>query len=145
MATSIADRHHDAPAAIVNRLQLGFDDLDVPGWVLADSFAAIAWGAPVGPTGDAAPDFYLPDMRTLRLARTLLGDAEFGNHACTVVVAPAPFVCRHRYDRTHVFNNPFLAPSPVVAALDLAADPARGHETLDALSRNLPQEARRVW
>ena len=141
----LADLPQAGGGAINNRLQLGFDDLDGPGWVLADSFAAAAWGAPVGLTGDAAPDFYLPDMRTLRLARTLLGDAEFGNHACTVVVAPAPFVCRHRYDRTHVFTNPFLAPSPVVAALDLAADPARGHETLDAWSRNLPQEVRRVW
>ena len=127
------------------RLQLGFDDPDGPGWVLADSFAAAAWGAPVVVSGDAAPDFYVPDMRTLRLARTLLGDAEFASHACTVAVAPAPFVCRHRYDRTHVFSNPFLAPSPVVAALDLAIDPARGRETLDAWSRNLPQEVRRVW
>lgn len=96
-------------------------------------------------SGDAAPDFYVPDMGTLRLARTLLGDAEFGGHACTVAVAPAPFVCQHRYDRTHVFNNAFLAPSPVVAALDLAVDPARGRETLKVWSRNLPKEVRRVW
>ncbi len=61
--------------------------------------------------GDAASDFYEPDMRILRLARTLLGDAQFGSHACTVSVAPAPFVCRHHYDRTHVFDNPLLAPS----------------------------------
>ena len=96
-------------------------------------------------SGDAAPDFYVPDMRTIRLARTLLGDAEFGSHACTVAVAPALFVCRHSYDRTHVFNNLFLAPSRVVAALDLAVDPARGRETLDVWSRNLPKDVRRIW
>ena len=141
----LADLPRAASGATNNRLQLGFDDVAGPGWVLADSFAAAAWGAPVLLSGDAAPDFYVPDMRTLRLARTLLGDAEFGSHACTVAVAPAPFVCRHRYDRTHAFSNPFLAPSPVVAALDLAVDPARGRETLDVWSRNLPKEVRRVW
>lgn len=141
----LADLPRAGGGATNDRLQLGFDDPDSPGWVLADAFAAAAWGAPVVLSGDAPPDFYVPDTRTLRLARTLLGDAQFGSHACTVAVAPAPFVCRHRYDRTHVFDNPFLAPSPVVAALDLAADPARGRETLDRWSQNLPQEVRRVW
>ncbi len=141
----LADLPQPGGGAVNNRLKLGFENLDGPGWVLADSFAAAAWGAPVVLAGDAAPDFYVPDMRTLRLARTLLGDAQFGSHACTVAAAPAPFVCRHRCDRTHVFNNPFLAPSPVVAALDLAADPARGRETLDRWSRDLPPEVRRVW
>ena len=141
----LADLPRAGGGATNNRLQLGFDDLGGPGWVLADAFAAAAWGAPVVLSGDAPPDFYVPDPRTLRLARTLLGDAQFGRHACTVAVAPAPFVCRHRYDRTHVFNNPFMAPSPVVAALDLAVDPGRGRETLERWSVDLPQEVRRVW
>lgn len=141
----LADMPQPGAGATNNRLQLGFDDLDGPGWVLADAFAAAAWGAPVVLSGDARPDFYVPDIRTMRLARTLLGDAPFGSHACTVAVAPAPFVCHRRYDRTKVFNNPFLAPSPVIAALDLAVDPARGRETLDVWSRNLPPEVRRVW
>lgn len=127
------------------RLQLGWDDPMGPGWVLADLFAAAAWGAPVVLAGDASRDFYVPDARTLRRARTLLGDAEFGRHACTVAVAPAPFVCRRRYDRTDTFDDPFFAPSPVIAALDLASDPGRGRDTLDLWSRNLPPEVRRVW
>lgn len=135
-----------AGAGPVNeRLQLGWDDPMGPGWVLADLFAAAAWGAPVVLAGNAPRDFYVPDARTLRQARTLLGDAEFGRHACTVAVAPAPFVCRRRYDRTDTFEDPFFAPSPVIAALDLASDPGRGRETLDLWSRNLPPEVRRVW
>ena len=102
-------------------------------------------GAPVVLSGDAPPDFYVPDSATLRLARTLLGDADFGRHACTVAVAPAPFVCRRRYDRASVFDEPFFAPSPVVAALDLARDPARGREILEQWSRDLPAEVSRVW
>ncbi len=130
---------------VKERLQLGWDDPTGPGWVFADLFAAAAWGAPVVLAGDAPRDFYVPNARTLRQARTLLGDAEFGRHACTVAVAPAPFVCRRRYVRTETFNEPFFAPSPVIAALDLASDPGRGRETLDLWSRNLPPEVRRAW
>ena len=141
----LADMPRPNNGAVNSRLKLGFDDIDGPGWVLADSFAAAAWGAPIVIGGDAAPDFYLPDVQSLRQARTLLGVAEFGRHACTVAVAPAPFVCRRRYDRSHVIDLPFLAPSAVVAALDLAMDPARGRETLELWSRSLPPEVRRVW
>jgi hypothetical protein len=141
----LADLPRPGSGPVNRRLQLGLDDRNGPGWVLADSFAAAAWGAPVVLSADSPPDFYLPDAQTLRQARTLLGDAEFGRHACTVAVAPAPFVCRRRYDRTAVFDDPFLAPSPVVAALDLAADPARGREILEVWSRDLPAEVKRVW
>ena len=127
------------------RMQLGLDDPSTPGWVLADVAAAAAWGAPVVLSGDAPRDFYVPDARTLRQARTLLGDAEFGRHACTVAVAPSPFVCRRRYDRSETLDEPFFAPSPVVAALDLAGDPGRGRETLELWSRSLGPEVRRVW
>lgn len=141
----LADLPRPGGGPINQRLQIGLDNPDGPGWVLADSFAAAAWGAPVVLSGDAPPDFYVPDSRALRQARTLLGDADFGRHTCTVAVAPAPFVCRRRYDRSAVFNDPFLAPSPVVAALDLASDPARGREILQMWSRALPTEVRRVW
>ncbi len=141
----LADLPRPGRGPVNQRLQIGLDDPDGSGWVLADSFAAAAWGAPVVLSGDAPPDFYVPDSRALRQARTLLGDADFGRHACTVAVAPAPFVCRHRYDRSAIFNDPFLAPSPVVAALDLSSDPARGREILQMWSRALPPEVRRVW
>jgi hypothetical protein len=54
-------------------------------------------------------------------------------------------VCRKRYDRASVSDEPFFAPSPVVAALDLARDPARGREILEQWSRDLPAGMRRVW
>jgi len=141
----LADLPQLGKGPINQRLQIGLDDPNTPGWVLADSFAAAAWGAPVVLSENVPPDFYVPDFRTLRYARTLFGDANFGRHACTVAVAPAPFVCRRRYDRSTVFNNPFRAPSPVVAALDLASDPARGREILQMWSRDLPSGVRRVW
>jgi len=43
----LADLPRAVSGATNNRLQLGFDDLACPGWVLADSFAAAAWGAPI--------------------------------------------------------------------------------------------------
>jgi AcrR family transcriptional regulator len=141
----LADLPRPGAGPVNERLQLRLDDVTQPGWVLADSFAAAAWGAPVVLGGDAPPDFYLPDASVLRQARTLLGDAEFGRHACTIAVAPAPYVCRIRHDRRDVFDSPWFAPSPVVAALDLAVDPARGRETLESWSRNPPPEVRRVW
>lgn len=141
----LAELPRPGAGPVNQRLQLGFEEPGGPGWTLASASAAAAWGAPVAITGDAPPDFYVPNEGTLRQARTLLGDADFGRHACTVAVGPASFVCRNRYDRSGVSNDPFLAPSAVVAALDLAADPARGRETLDLWSRNLLPEVNRVW
>jgi hypothetical protein len=114
---------------------------DAAGWVLADTWAADAWGAPVITTEDAPRDFYVPDAASARRARALLGDADFGAHGSTVAVAPAPFVCRRHFDRGVGFD----APSPVVAALDLASDPARGREILEEWSQQLPPGVRRVW
>jgi len=59
--------------------------------------------------GGAPPDFYVPDAQAVRLARTLLGDAEYGRHACTVARAPSPFVCRRRYDRGQTGGDVFFA------------------------------------
>lgn len=114
---------------------------DAMGWVLADTAAASAWAAPVVVTADSPPDFYLPDSASLRRARALLGEAEFGRHGCTVAEAPAPFVCRRMYER----GVGFPAPSHIVAASDLAADPARARGILEAWSSNLPPEVHRVW
>jgi len=94
-------------------------------------------------SADSPPDLYLPDAATLARARVLLGDAPYGDHACTIAVAPAPSVCRRRHpDRA---LGGFPAPIPIVAALDLAYDPARGRETLERWSTDLPEELTRVW
>ncbi len=141
----LADIPRPGKGLVNQRLHLGFEDPTGRGWTLADATAAAAWRAPVALDSGAPPDFYVPDDSTLRQARTLLGAARDGHHACTVAVAPSPFVCRNRYDRSGVFNDPFLAPSPVVAALDLAADPGRGREILALWSRDLPPDVHRVW
>jgi hypothetical protein len=141
----LADLPRPGAGSVNARLAVGLDDPDAPGWVLADTRAAAAWGAPVVLAGDAPPDFYVPDGGALARARALLGDAEYGRHACTVAVAPCPYVCRRRHDRAGVVGEPFLAPNPIVAALDLALDPARGREVLDRWSRDLPPELARVW
>lgn len=128
-----------------DRLGVNLDSPETPGWVLADATAAAAWGAPVMVTSDAPPDLYVPDAGSLHRARATLGAADFGAHACTVAVAPCPYVCRRRYDRSITTGLAFFAPSAVVAALDLASDPARGREILEQWSRDLPPELTRVW
>lgn len=142
---ALCDRPRPGQGRVNERLQLGFDDPDGPGWVLADASAAAAWGAPIVLSGAAPPDFYVPDRRTLALARSLLGPSEYGRHACTVAVAPAPFVCRRRFDRSTLVNTEYLLPSPAVAALDLATDPARGRETLELWRRDLDPDIHLVW
>ncbi len=125
-------------------LGIRFDDLDAEGWVLADTAAASAWGAPVVTTVDSPPAYYAPNASSVAKARALFGDATYGQHASTVAVAPCPYVCRRRVDRS-ANGQPLIAPSPVVAALDLASDPARGREILELWSRDLPPEVTRVW
>jgi hypothetical protein len=141
----LADRPRPGAGRVNERLQLGFDDLEGPGWVLADATAAAGWGAPVVLSSASPPDFYVPDRSVVAQARGLLGAADYGQHACTVAAAPVPFVCRRRYDRSSTINAEFLLPSPVVAALDLAIDAARGRETLELWSHDLDPEIHRVW
>lgn len=141
----LAELPRPGAGPVNERLAVNLDDPDGRGWVLADVRAAAAWGAPVVVTGSTPPDFYVPDAGAAARARALLGDAEFGRHACTVAVAPCPSVCLRRFDRGVVVDEPFLVPSPIVAALDLAVDPARGREMLELWSRNLPPELPRVW
>ncbi len=130
--------------ATAARLGVRFDDLESPGWVLADSAAAAAWGAPLVMAGDAPPDFYAPDAAAVAQARALFGEATYTERACTVAAAPCPYVCRHRVDRSTT-GQLRIAPSLVVAALDLARDPARGREILEQWSDDLPAEVSRVW
>lgn len=138
----------EAPRSVAvpanDRLGTGFADLTRPGWVLADTFAAVAWSAPVVLTADSPPDFYVPDATVLARARAMFGEADYGRHACTVAVAPAPYVCRRRFDRGEAGRG-FPAPSAIVAALDLAVDLARGREVLEMWTQDLLPELPRVW
>ena len=145
LRVALADLPRPGAGPVNERLSANLFEPGRRGWVLADAHAAAAWGAPVVVSRSTPPDFYVPDAGAAARARALLGDAEFGRHACTIAVAPCPSVCRRRFDRAAVVDEPFLGPSPIVAALDLAIDPARGRETLELWARDLPPELPHVW
>jgi len=132
----------DAPTA--RPLRLGLDDVaGTAGWVLTDSAAAVAYGAPLAVRAGQLLDFYVPDQATVRRAATLLGTAVSRSQArCAVRAAPVPAVCGHRVD---LAASPFGWPlaHPLFVALDLAQDAGRGREVLSAWT---PQERwARAW
>ena len=131
-------------AAIIRPLRLGLDDAETTaGWALADSAAAVAYGAPLAVRTGQLLDFYVPDLATARRAAVLLGSASSRPQArCAVRAAPVPAVCAHRVDLP---ANPFGWPlaHPVFVALDLAQDAGRGREILEAWTP--PQRWARVW
>ena len=124
------------------RLRLGLDDPEgTDGWALTDTRAAQSWGMPIIARGDYPPDFYVPTASVLRAARIQLG-APNGDRACTVALAPARFVCRHRFDHSHTSGETWPVAGHIVTALDLAQDRARG---VEALGQWDPAGIARVW
>lgn len=121
---------------------------DGSGWALCDTLAANAYGAAAVVRGDHPPDFYVPDERTARAARQLLGDPTTPDtRAATVAIPPASWVCRHRVDLRSLTSGrrgtSWPAAHPVVVALDLSTDASRGREILDDWSP--PEPFERVW
>jgi DNA-binding transcriptional ArsR family regulator len=131
-------------AAIAGPLRLGLDDAETTaGWALADSAAAVVYGAPLAVRTGQLLDFYAPDLATVRRATALLGSVSSRPQArCAVRAAPVPAVCARRVDLP---DNPFGWPlaHPVFVALDLAQDAGRGREILEAWTP--PQRWARVW
>ena len=132
-----------------NQIDLGIDDIEGGvGWALADTLAANAFGAFSVVRGDYPPDFYVPDGRNLRVARQLYGDAiSAASRGSTVALCPASWACRRRVDLAsvqpgHPFSE-FGSVHPVVAALDLSMDSARGREVLEEWTPTQPWV--RVW
>lgn len=130
-----------------SQLGLGLEDVEATvGWALRGDVAAAAWGAPVVLQGDAPPDFYVPDARTLRIAKQLYGEApaEIDRRA-TISVAPMRYVVTHRYDAASrgLSNSEWPVVHPVIAALDLTRSGARGQEILEEFEP--PEGFRRVW
>lgn len=131
------------------QLHLGLDDIPGGvGWALCDVVAANVFGAPAPVSGDYPADFYVPDTRSIRVARAVYGEpmgAEL--RGATVAIPPVKWVCEHRVDAIALGrDHPMLEfgfVHPVIAALDLAADPSRGREILD--SWNPPAPYVRVW
>lgn len=114
-------------------------ELDVAGWALSDTRAAISWGVPLVASGDYPPDLYVPDETVLVRAMQHFGEsAVVSSRACTLALAPAPAVCALRSKH----RDPWPLAHPVVVALDLALDPGRGSEALDDWN---PNDVQRVW
>lgn len=113
------------------------------GWVLTDTVAAVAYGAPVGARADRPPDFVVPDHAMLRSAVQVLGPAaSTATRAARIRVAPVPAVCSQRIDGAS-WNQEWPLVHPLFVALDLAQDPGRGREILDSWTP--PEPWRRVW
>jgi hypothetical protein len=126
-------------------LRLGLDDVEsTVGWAMTDTLAAAVYGAPVSARASHPPDFYVPDLVTLRRAVRLLGEAAtVTSRAGCVRIAPTPLVCTHRIDAGKWSNEVWPLADPLFVALDLAQDPGRGRDILDGWT---PQRmGNRVW
>lgn len=123
---------------IDRQLELGSEPDAEVGWALSNLHAAAAWGAPVVVDRSSPPDLYVPSRSAFRAARTLLGPAEYGQHAGAVALAPSMLVCQ--VDESRPRYNEWHTPARVVAELDLAADPGRGREDLENWRRSQPAE-----
>ena len=136
------------PSLADANLGLGADGaVDGPqgqGWAVGGDVAAAAWGAPIVVASDAPPDFYVPTQVLLGRAVRQLGTSTYEARSATLAVAPSPLVTGTR--RTVESSSaPWMhwpAVHPVVVALDLAQDLARGREIL---SEWTPDGAIRVW
>ncbi len=122
------------PAGVVD------GELAISRWVLGGDLAAARWGAPIVLSERYPPDLYVPSSNVLRLAVHRFGEAAVAEQRVALLrSAPTPRVIdtavkrRGRWPLAH----------PVVVALDLAQDPARGRETLNAWTP--PDGYRRVW
>ena len=116
--------------AIASALKTGRDDPEGPGWALTDSLAAAAYGAPTGVRTDYPPDLYVPDAATARRAETLLGvPTSTGVRGATIKIALVPQICTRRNPPT---TGSWPMAHPLFVALDLAGDPSRGVEIVEA-------------
>lgn len=129
----------DADARLLAQLDANLDDLDELGWCVAGDAAAAAWHAPAVGGDIGARQWYVPSLDVLDSLRWTLGEPAPGERpSAFVAVAPTLVVCRRRADRAvGVPVEPVVA-----AALDLALDQARGHETLEQWE---PDAGHRVW
>jgi hypothetical protein len=116
---------------------------------VTDSAAAVALGAPLVVGGDHPPDLYVPDEEVLRwvLHRWPVA-SEYEQRAATVAVGPTSLVtdARLRFDPVPGIAGWHGALAhPVVVALDLATDRARGREVVSAWDPDEAWGITRVW
>jgi hypothetical protein len=119
-------------------------------WVLSDTMAAMAVGAPMVVGNDYPPDLYVPDERVLSWVLHRYDTApEYERRAATVAVAPARLVCDERLRRPGPLGGmggwTGSVAHPVVVALDLATDRARGREAVTQWDPDPVLGVTRVW
>lgn len=110
------------------------------GLVATGTRAALAMGAPLLATEDFPLDLLAADERSFQRARLTAGEA-FGPAVATLALAPTPLatdpdVCGD------ITVEGFPVTAHLFVALELASDPARGAEALEAWR---PEGVNRVW
>lgn len=125
---------------------LGAPELRIAEWVLSDSTAAAAVGAPIVVGGEHPPDYYLPDDEVLRWVLHRSSTApEYEQRSASVAVAPTSLVCDPRLHGPPGPDGLVDLAHPVVVALDLATDRARGREAISAWEPDPALGVVRVW
>ncbi len=115
-------------------------------WVVGDTRAASALGAPVAAPPDYPPDLYVPDQKVLSwLLNRCEMAPEYGRRVATVAVAPTPLVVDRRFRFADPDGGPWPLAHPVMVALDLAVDRSRGREVVEAWDPDPALGVTRVW
>jgi hypothetical protein len=121
-------------------------ELKVAQWVVGDSRAAAAYGAPVALTGDYPPDLYVPDTKVLSwMLNRGQRATDPAQRVATLAVAPIRLLHDRRFVRPDPDDGPWPLAHPVVVALDLAAERGRGREVLDGWTPTDDLGVERVW
>jgi hypothetical protein len=120
-------------------------ELQTRQWVLSDTRAASAYGAPVAAPPDYPPDLYVPDQKSLTwlMNRSVLAP-DFTQRVATVAVVPTSLACEARF-RRRLAGEPWPLAHPVVVALDLAVDRNRGREVVEQWEPDPSLGVDRVW
>jgi hypothetical protein len=145
----LAGRPRPSDADLTEQLGIGLEQIaDREGWAVRAEVAANAFGAQNVIRGDHPVDFYVPDDHAIRIARRQYGDAPNAEaRKASVAVAPVRWACRRRVDPSSTSRARraprFAFVHPLIAALDLATDAARGREVLDEWTPHAPFS--RVW
>jgi hypothetical protein len=120
-------------------------ELQTKQWVLSDTRAASAYGAPVAAGPAYPPDLYVPDQKALTwLMNRSVVAPDFSQRVATVAVVPTSLACEARFRRRDPHEQWPLA-HPVVVALDLAVDRSRGREVVEQWDPDPSLDVERVW
>lgn len=110
-------------------------------WVVTDTQAALVLGAPLIASSEGPPDFYVPQPSMVDAAVSHFGPGR-GRPAATV--RPIRFAGIHSESAFRRTSAGIQVAHPVVVALDLARDRARGREVVEAWDPT-PLGVARVW